>query len=815
MQNELLDIIIIGCLVLLFASTYRKRATTMVRAWTLGWLLILVHFAAQMLHPRQLLAQRFADLVGLSALLGCAAVFLLPASREEDRRSQARLIAYAGVACFVHSILVIWDLRAPAPYYVALAIGQTAAIRYALRLRRSSSVITVASLVTIAAACSVWMIWCLVHHRTDVCTSAILFEFYLFVAVAYMAQFQRISGGTLTVSCGLLAWASVFPVAQFCVHLGVIDRISPEFWNVPKYFVAFGMILVLFEEEIRSASGASKHYRLLFEGNPRPMWICRQETLEIESVNEAAVAQYGYTREEFHKLRVTDLCPERTLYGEELPPSQSGPALHRRKDGTAFLAQATTRRIHSNGQRLALVLVEDITERQDLHDKLVHQASHDLLTGLPNRALLEQTLRKTLAHAQRYGRQSALLCLDVDRFKQINDTYGHAVGDACLQEVAQRLKSRMRAVDIAARVGGEEFAVMLHEISNANDAELVAADLLHRLHEPFRTGGFTIEMTASIGIAVYPQDAPDAARLWRNADCAMYRAKRAGGNQYLCMSPEIDAQTTEANEMELQLRRALKGEGGLELYLQPLYRTTGELASLEALVRFNHPHFGLIAPDKFVPIAEETGLIVPLGLWVLDEVLRLITQWMREGLPLVPVAMNVSPRQLTRPDFAQTVIRALERHQVPANMLGLEITETAMMRNMTEATRQISRLAALGVAFSIDDFGTGYSSLAHIDKLPVQTLKIDRTFTDRLCRPSGTYSIVDAIISMAHSLGMEVVAEGVEEPEQLKRLHDLHCDTVQGYLFSRPLPATEVPELLTRGVDLHAMMPQRLPSWVA
>jgi diguanylate cyclase (GGDEF)-like protein/PAS domain S-box-containing protein len=819
MQTELLDIIIIGCLVLLFAATYQTRATTMVRAWTVGWVLVLVHFAALMVHPPSGFGLRLMQSLSLSALVGCAAAFLLPTAPIEDRPRQTRVIVVAGIASICGILLAVWDVQPMLPYFIAMGVGESAAVLYGLRLRRSSGTVTVVAFLLAAGAGTGWITWTILHGRHETGISALLFEFYLFVAVAYMARFHRISGGSLAVSCGLVAWSSVFPAGEFCAHLGIISSISPEFWNIPKYFVAFGMILFLLEDEVRSASSASKHYQLLFEGNPQPMWIADPETLAIESVNAAAVKQYGFTPEEFCRLRVISLFADRDDETDVLKVramlADPEPREHRRRDGSTFLAQATTRRIDSAGRTLALTLIEDITERQQLHDRLLHQAHHDLLTGLPNRAYLEQTLKHTLMHSQRYSRQSALLCLDVDRFKQINDTYGHAMGDACLQEVSRRLRSRLRSVDMAARVGGEEFAVVLHEIAVPSDAQRVAADLLQTLVAPFRTNGFTIELTASIGIAVYPQDAPDAARLWRNADCAMYRAKRAGGNQYLCMSPEIGIETSEANEMEILLRHALKGGGGLEMYFQPLYKTSGQLASLEALVRFHHPRLGMISPDRFIPIAEENGLIVPLGTWVLERVCQLLTEWRSQRLPLVPVAINVSSRQITRPDFAHTVVDMLERFRLDPRLLGLEITETAMMRNVAEATRQVSMLASLGIAFSIDDFGTGYSSLGQIDKLPVQTLKIDRSFTQRLCRPNGTYSIVDAIISMAHSLGLEVVAEGVEDADQLHRLRELRCDVVQGYLFSRPVPAGEVPGLLQHRGTLQEFLPERITTWVA
>jgi len=682
MQNELLDIIIIGCLVLLFASTYRKRATPMVRSWTLGWLLILVHFTALLFHPSSPLLANLLTITSLASLVACGIVFLLAANNPEDNtRSQVILVLVAASAAVCFAALDIVGITAPLPYYLVVAVAGTCALVYDFRLPRISplirSFLAGSKLVTIG-----WLLWTISHHQPDVGLSALLAQVFLCVALIYAGHFRRLSAGTVTVVAGLFAWASVFPIAAFCDHLGLIGRISNEVWNVPKYFVAFGMILVLLEEEIIAAS---------------------------------------------------------------------------------------------------------------------HQAHQDQLTGLPNRAWLESKLHKALAHPANPNRQSALLCLDLDRFKQINDTYGHTVGDACLQEVARRLGPHVHNLGTAARIGGEEFSLFLPEISNSAQAEQLASDVLIALQAPIRTHHYTIELTASIGIAVSPADGKDATTLWRNADSAMYRAKRAGGNQYLCMSPEIALLNSEANLMERFVRQSLK-TGAFELHYQPLYKITGELHSLEALVRLRHPEQGLISPQRFIAIAEERGLIVPLGNWVLNEICAQSATWQREGLPPVRIDINISPLQITRPDFAMNVLEVLASHDIDPHLIGMEITETAMMRNLAEASRQIEFLAAVGIAFSIDDFGTGYSSLGQLDKLPVQSLKIDRTFVDRICLSGGTYSIVDAIISMAHSLRLNVVAEGVENHEQWASLRHLGCDIIQGYLFSTPLQASQITSHVLQGL---------------
>ena len=676
MQNELLDITIIGCLVLLFASTYRKRTIPMVRFWTVGWLLILIHFIALLFHPRSLLAQSTLVTASLAALIACGVVFLLATC---DRKRNIALPAIAAISGIVFAAFLDADVTASLPYYLCTFVGLLCWLAYCLQMSRISNAIRSALMLSTIAS-TFWLLWAIDHTRTDLGLLAILTQLYLFVGLVYMGTFRRLSGGTLTVVFGLLAWAAVFPAAAFCQHLSIITRISPEFWNVPKYFVAFGMILILLEEEILTAS---------------------------------------------------------------------------------------------------------------------HQASHDQLTGLPNRAWLEARLRRTLNQS---NRQSALLCIDVDRFKHINDTYGHSVGDVTLQEVARRLSLHATGSHAAARVGGEEFGLLLHDIPSIEYAEQVASDILLALKAPIHAHGYSLELTASIGIAVFPDHGHDDATLWRNADSAMYRAKRAGGNQYLCMSPEISQSTSEANEMELFVRQSLR-DGSFELHYQPMYTIGGELHALEALVRLRHPERGLIPPTSFITVAEERGLIVPLGHWVLNELCAQSARWRQQGLPPIRIDINISPLQITRPDFSSHVLEALATHDIDPHLLGMEITETAMMRNLAEASRQIDLLARLGIAFSIDDFGTGYSSLGQLDKLPVQSLKIDRSFVDRICNSGGTYSIVDAIIAVAHSLGLSVVAEGVENHEQWACLRHLGCDIVQGYLFSKPVPASEIAPILLNGLQ--------------
>jgi EAL domain-containing protein (putative c-di-GMP-specific phosphodiesterase class I) len=309
---------------------------------------------------------------------------------------------------------------------------------------------------------------------------------------------------------------------------------------------------------------------------------------------------------------------------------------------------------------------------------------------------------------------------------------------------------------------------------------------------------YPVDLSASLGIALYPDHGCDASDLWRNADAAMYRVKRSGGNQFVLVSNEISTSTAEANEIEIFMRRALK-EGGFEMYYQPEYAADGSFRGLEALLRLHHPRLGLVSPDRFIPIAEESGLIVPIGDWVLREVCRQGKEWRRLGFYVDRIAVNVSPLQFMRMDFSRQVRELVSELNIDPTMLEIEMTETTVMRNLEDVARQMRDLSALGVQFSVDDFGTGYSSLRHLHQLPIQTLKIDRSFVESVCQPNGTSALVQAILSLAHDLGLQVVAEGVEDRQQMEALIRMRCDVMQGYLFARPQPAANIPGIIQSG----------------
>jgi diguanylate cyclase (GGDEF)-like protein/PAS domain S-box-containing protein len=800
-MSGILELLTLGFLVLLFTSIYRKRPTLRVRYWLIGWCLILLHFSGLMFRPVSPVGHSLQEFVVLGSLLLGGIFFVLSTSfvRSLEGRWLAVLaalgipwLAATAAACFLPEGNRLLPLSTIA--------GEASTLLVAWRLARPRRALFLVLGLSIAG-CTGWLVYGMRVRHDDLLISVMLTQIFGLLALLYSFDVPRFTAGVRTVVLSLYAWASVWIAATAAERFLPTLQIPDSLWNLPKYLAAVGMILTLLEEEIGNAEAAGAHYRMLFESNPHPMWMYDTETLAFLQVNDAAAHQYGYAREEFLRMTMADIRPgeEFSRLAAELQHAcespLNGPWRHQRRDGSFMLVDIASHQLEYNGRKVTFSLMQDVTERDRLHEQLVHQANHDILTGLPNRALLEDRMTQTIAYASRYGQKAALLCIDLDRFKQINDTYGHAIGDVCLQEIGRRLSARVRAVDTVARTGGEEFTVLLHQIAEFEDAERVAADILRGLNEPYRHNGVDIDLTASLGIAVYPDHGSDPALLWRDADTAMYRAKKSGGNQYMHVSQEISAATLEASELEKHLRRALK-DGGLELHYQPQYTRDGQLCGLEALVRLRHPVLGMIYPDRFIPIAEESGLIVPLGNWVMDECCRQSREWQDMGFHPVRIAFNVSPMQLTRFDFSSYVIERLRHHKLPPSALEMEVTESTVMRNIGQVARQIDMLARAGIHFSIDDFGTGYSSLAHLHQLPVQTLKIDRSFVERLNEPNGTYAIVQAIVFLAHSLGLIVVAEGVEREDQLDRLWQLDCDRVQGYLFSRPQPAPVITSML-------------------
>jgi diguanylate cyclase (GGDEF)-like protein/PAS domain S-box-containing protein len=436
-------------------------------------------------------------------------------------------------------------------------------------------------------------------------------------------------------------------------------------------------------------------------------------------------------------------------------------------------------------------ITEDITDRKEAEERLMHLAHYDVLTSLPNRVLFYDRLKQALAQAKRNQWVTGVMFIDLDRFKNVNDTLGHAVGDRLLQQVSERLVASVRTGDTVGRLGGDEFAIVLLNLTNAQDANLVAQKIMASFKEPFRLTGVELFVTASIGITLYPDDSTDQETLIKNADAAMYRAKEVGRNSCRFYAPEMNARALELLSMENSLRRALE-RNEFVLYYQPKASVAdGSIVGVEALLRWQHPDRGLISPEEFMSVLEETGLIVPVGEWVLRTVCDQIRAWQRAGIELVPVAVNCSPRQFATRDFGDTIKRTLDERQVDPRLIEVEITENSLMSNLEETQLILNYVGELGVGLSIDDFGTGYSSLAYLKRFPFDALKVDRSFVKDLTTDADDATITRALISMAHNLGLKVVAEGVETAAQLAFLVEHGCDEFQGFYFSRPLIAEE------------------------
>jgi diguanylate cyclase (GGDEF)-like protein/PAS domain S-box-containing protein len=447
-------------------------------------------------------------------------------------------------------------------------------------------------------------------------------------------------------------------------------------------------------------------------------------------------------------------------------------------------------------------VIQDVTERKAQEARIEHLAYHDSLTGLPNRPMLMDRLGRALAQAQRLEQQVAVLFIDLDRFKIVNDSLGHQVGDRLLQEIARRLRATLRDNDTVARVGGDEFQVVVGNVAGPTDAARIAEKLMRTLGEPFTLEGQELHVTASLGVSLFPRDGGTGELLLKYADIALYEAKGEGRNAYRFFSPEMNAQAHGRLRMENDLRRAVERHE-LELHYQPqLDLVTGEVCAVEALVRWRHPVRGLVLPNAFIPMAEETGLVLGIGEWVLNEACRQVSEWQRDGLVdnLSPlrVAVNISARQLQRPGLDSVVRRALALSGLAPSCLELEITESSVMLDPQHAQSVLQSLRELGVQLSIDDFGTGYSSLAYLKRLPLDRLKIDRSFIGGIPLDSDDAAIVETIIVMTHKLGLRVIAEGVETLEQRVQLVRQGCDEMQGFLLAHPVPGDELPALLKR-----------------
>jgi len=444
-------------------------------------------------------------------------------------------------------------------------------------------------------------------------------------------------------------------------------------------------------------------------------------------------------------------------------------------------------------------VARDITERKIAEETINFQAYHDLLTKLPNRALLHDRLSLAINQAKREDEKLAVMFLDLDRFKNINDSLGHMIGDELLQQVSNRLKECIRAGDTLARFGGDEFALMLPKIhDDRNDAAKLATKIINKLKQPFIVDDHELYVSASIGISLYPQDGTNMENLIKHADIAMYHVKGQGKNGYQFYSNEMNVPYFEKLSLDTGIHKALDNNEFNLVYQPQINLRTGEIIGVEALLRWNHPEHGCISPSEFVPFAEESGMIVDIGYWVMKSACAELNQWRLAGLPKIRMSINVSARQLMEDDIVDNIIDIMRDYDIPGHCLEIEITENAIMDDMDSVIRKLKELSSHDITIAIDDFGTGYSSLSYLHKLPIHTLKIDRTFLKESHINKEDNTIINTIVAMGKGLNLNVIAEGVETQKQLEYLREIECNEAQGFLFGKPLPPDVISQLLVQ-----------------
>jgi diguanylate cyclase (GGDEF)-like protein/PAS domain S-box-containing protein len=475
-----------------------------------------------------------------------------------------------------------------------------------------------------------------------------------------------------------------------------------------------------------------------------------------------------------------------------------------RRDGKEIPIEDSVSPIHDREGQVngAVIVFHDATASRALELERAHSAEHDFLSGLPNRKLLKERTDFAIALARRHMKKLAVLFLDLDGFKHVNDSLGHSIGDKLLQSVAARLANCVRGTDTVSRMGGDEFVVLLSEVEQAEDAAITAARMLEAVAEAHTIDEHDIHVTTSIGVSVYPDDGLDAETLIKCADTAMYQAKENGRQSYQFFETTMNARAVERQLIEQGLRRALERKE-FTLYYQPkVDLRTGKITGAEALIRWTHPDRGMISPDRFIPVAEASGLIVPIGAWVLREACTRTQSWADLGLPPITIAVNVSAREFQNKTFSESLFATLFETGMDPRSLVVELTESVLVKQSDTAALILEILRGRGVHVAIDDFGTGYSSLSYLQKFPVDSLKIDQAFVRQIGKPTDNKHIVTAIISMARSLKLRVIAEGVETLEELSFLRAHQCDEAQGYYFSRPVPAEEFAKLLRTGINV-------------
>ena len=576
----------------------------------------------------------------------------------------------------------------------------------------------------------------------------------------------------LLISAGLV-WAAFLALVYLGTQIFIIQFVSSAFVDVIRYYLAgiliMGVIFSILSIWAMSALVAKRLERL------------DHQVVELSNQNDITQIMDHDNADELMKLssHINSMIESIQASREKLEKSLN----------------EQTQELKESNEKLQQELAERQSVEKELiihKEHLIHLAHYDTLTSLPNRVFFNEMLNKAINHANRHMKTLAILFVDLDRFKNINDALGHQIGDLVLKEVANRFTAVLRAGDVLARLGGDEFIILLNDMGHQKFASPVAEKILQVCAKPIRINAHEFFITASIGICVYPHDGLSLEDLLKNADLSMYKAKHSGGGVFQYYTAEMNNEAHENIKFETSLREAIKNNEFVMFYQPKLNLQDGLLVGVEALIRWDNPELGMMNPEKFLPLAEETGLILQMGEWAIREACRVNKSWQNQGYQPVTISVNISPKQFKHQDIAQLISAALTETGLEAKYLEIEITESAIMENIETSMYKLKEIQSLGVMVSIDDFGTGYTSINYLKQLPVSNLKIDQSFIRGIFNNNNDLVITNAVIMLAHSLGLKVVAEGVETADQLQFLADGGCDLVQGYYLSRPLPEQKI-----------------------
>ena len=563
-----------------------------------------------------------------------------------------------------------------------------------------------------------------------------------------------------------------------------------------------------------NAKREAEEFKELVQYSSNEIYILNYDTLKYLYVNDGAIKKLGYSYDEFLKMSVLDINPKlKTSHIDMLKVmgERDGQVLnrtiHQKKDGSTYHAQSLIHRTTYKNQDAFIIFDTDITKQiedekllEEQAQKLNHQANHDILTNLPNRMLLKDRLEQAISYSSRHNESFALLFIDLDQFKKINDLLGHHVGDDVLIEASSRLFASIREEDTLARFGGDEFIIILRECRDIQSAASVAQKIIFAMKEPIEINEHTLFISSSIGISMFPQDATNEEDLVKFADTAMYRAKDEGRDNFQFYSEDMTTQAFQRVALESSLRVAVKEEQFV-VYFQPQYNVLSKtITGMEALVRWQHPELGLVPPAKFIPIAEESRLIIDIDSFVMKSAMQQFCKWYKDGYNPGVLSLNLSMKQLDDSEFIPTLLNIMNSMQFQAKWLELEVTETQVMSNPDSSIIKLQKISDLGIQLAIDDFGTGYSSLAYLKKLPLNKLKIDRSFVKDIPHDEDDIAITKAIIALGESLNLKLIAEGVETLEQNDFLIKNRCNNIQGFLYSKPIPADDITKLLKEGL---------------